>query len=108
MEAIDPTALTMLREQIGDDDCAAVVDLFIGAAPQRSDELREGDATTVARVAHTLGSTARLLGAGRLAATAARVQAAARAGATPDGREELVVELSDAVTALAGWRATAP
>lgn len=75
MDAIDPAALDELAEGLGDPaDVLDVLEGYLELLPTRLDDLDRDDATR-RRSAHTLKSGAQMLGAGRLARAAQRVEA---------------------------------
>lgn len=79
--AIDGAVLAALVEALGRVDADAVVEMFVEAAPGRADAIvaacESGDADAAGRLAHTLRSTAALLGAHDLARAARALQDAA-------------------------------
>jgi HPt (histidine-containing phosphotransfer) domain-containing protein len=88
-----------------------VVDLFLAEAPRRLDALGgalgRGDRAESARLAHTLAGSASSLGAGRLAAACADLEALARDDLQPSQRLAVQLDavrqaLREVQTALAG------
>lgn len=84
LEVLEPAALDRLL-RVGDQDFVIeMIDLFLAHAPQRLDAATSaaatGDLVTVHRSAHSLKSTAANIGAMRLQAAAAQVEAGASAG----------------------------
>lgn len=84
-EGLEPAALDRLFRVGGHEFVIEMIDLFLAHAPQRIetaiDAVAAGDHVTVHRSAHSLKSTAANIGALRLQAIAAQVEAEAGAGA---------------------------
>jgi HPt (histidine-containing phosphotransfer) domain-containing protein len=93
--ALDPEVVRSLVDLLGDDSGALteVVDAFLGEAPLRLAELREGsvarDPVLTGRAAHTLKSNAATFGAHRLEQLCRELEAGARADDL-DGAADLV------------------
>lgn len=112
---LDPDLLHQLREDLGDDDL--VVELareLVAALPERLAALRRGAVAVGApavedarRAAHTLKSSARLMGLTTLAERAALLEAT-----TPPWSAELLSDLdivaTEAAEALRDWVVTVP
>ncbi len=112
---LDPDVLHQLREDLGDDEL--VVELaqeLVAALPDRLAALRRGAAAVgvpavddARRAAHTLKSSARLMGLTALADRAALLEAT-----TPPWSAELLADLdavaSEAAEALRDWVVTVP
>lgn len=81
LEVLDPAALERLREWGGADLLARMIDLFVELGEDRLSQMeaasREGALEQVERAAHSLKSSAGNLGANRLRAVAAELEAAA-------------------------------
>jgi HPt (histidine-containing phosphotransfer) domain-containing protein len=81
---IDPAALDDLVEDIGADEVADLLDVFLDDVPQQlellSDGLDAGDCAMIGRVAHTLKSTSALVGADDAASRLRELESAAEAG----------------------------
>jgi HPt (histidine-containing phosphotransfer) domain-containing protein len=87
---LDPQALERLRATPADREFAAeLVDAYLRDAPALLETLRGPDAR---RAAHTLKSTARVLGAARLAELCQELEAKAKAGSLA-GAAELVARI---------------
>ncbi|WP_380282451.1 response regulator [Kitasatospora purpeofusca] len=109
--AVDPAVLERLRDDLGDAaSVAELVGLFVEDAPGLISAMADPERSTAQRAAHTLKSSAKALGAGRLSDLAAGIEAKARAGALGDAdpgeaaEEFLRVkrEIHEAVTRLDG------
>jgi CheY-like chemotaxis protein/HPt (histidine-containing phosphotransfer) domain-containing protein len=103
---LDPAALARLRA-LGAGDPGFVprlLEIFAASAPRRVSAIRAacaaGDAAGAAAAAHPLRSNLRQLGALRAAEAAARIEAAARAGALGDAAA-LIADLEEALARVA-------
>lgn len=111
---LDPAALAALEEVVGAAASAEIARLFRedseGRVARGGAALRLGDLTAVAREFHALKSSAATLGARRLSALAARLEAAGLAGDVMAARaagQRLDATLRATLDALAGGRAAA-
>jgi signal transduction histidine kinase/CheY-like chemotaxis protein len=111
-EVYDREALGQIREALGSDAIAELVQLFVGGLPERLRAIRSacgsGDISTVGVFAHDIKSNAMTLGLMAFASHAEAIEAACRAG---EGEQATVLAISlprSAVTALRALRAEYP
>ncbi len=107
--AIDETTLAALRDAVGAEFLAELVDTFADEAPALLDELRAAvaaaDEARAKRAAHSLKSNAGTFGANTLAALARDVELGGIAAASSsDVRGALARELQRAIDALRAAR----
>jgi PAS domain S-box-containing protein len=99
----DERAVERLRETLGAEGTAELIDAFLAEGPTLVAALGEAvdraDDTTLRRAAHTLKSNAATFGATRLADVCARLETLAGSGET-SGAAELVTTASDEYEAL--------
>jgi HPt (histidine-containing phosphotransfer) domain-containing protein len=110
LEVLDPSALERLEAWGGAALVARMIDLFLDLGEDRLEQIRsgtrDGEVEQVERAAHSLKSSAANLGAQRLRAAAAALEAAAIArehedierlsAALPDAYAETVTQLKQA------------
>ena len=97
--------LDSLRELLGDDEVAELMTAFQSSCASLSSELREamsaGDGDTARRVAHTIKSSARVMGFNALGAFAESIENVYRGGSAADGRDlDRLAAAMEAVVAL--------
>lgn len=96
--ALDVSALEQLADELGDRAIVAgLVRTFLGELDARESGISGDDATLAARQAHTLKSSAKLLGAVRLA------QICAAAETDPSARHEIASAAAAARVGLTAW-----
>jgi HPt (histidine-containing phosphotransfer) domain-containing protein len=102
-DALDPNAVASLLESVGGDEefLGELFSAFAAEAPSLLQTVEQaattGDAESLRHAAHTLKSTSASLGALRLSAVGAEIEAAARSGTVPPGAQ--VAELRALVEA---------
>ncbi|NNE73885.1 MAG: response regulator [Acidimicrobiales bacterium] len=103
--AVDPIVLDQLEAELGGvDTVAKILVAFLDELPQRKQTISTAvgnDPTTAQRAAHTLRSTAALLGATDLAALCRRFQDEEEPGALALLAEQIVAEADDVEQAIA-------
>jgi PAS domain S-box-containing protein len=96
--AVDTAVLDVLVEELGDRSIVEqLVGSFLGELDARSSDIRGDDARLAARQAHTLKSSAAMLGATELAA------ACARAEREPEGRNDVGTLTEQVRSELTAW-----
>ena len=95
-EAVDPARLDELAEYLDPEDIDELIALFLEGAPEKLTQIRraieDGDRETLRVAAHTLKSNCGNVGASRMQAVCALIEAAAQSGA-----ETYVSHLVDAL-----------
>ncbi len=100
-DAIDESVLDDLSAELGDREIVmSLVETFLDALGERRADISGADAAVAARQAHTLKSSARLLGANALA------DACEAAEADPTARAEIGTIADAAEAGLRGWLAS--
>ena len=97
-DAVDESILDELADELGDRSVVeGLVRTFLGELGDRESDIATGSAELVARQAHTLKSSAKLLGAMRLAEVCAAAETDSAA------RSEITAAASAARTGLSAW-----
>lgn len=92
---LDEATLAELVASVGEDVTfvTELIEAYLGDAPRQIEQIqiavRDGDAASVVRPAHTLKSSSATVGAQRLAARARRLELASRADELDGAREDL-------------------
>ena len=101
--ALDATAIAELRDQLGDEVLAKVLDAYLDELPRYLGELRSGlangDVQAVVRAAHSLKGASRLVGGTAFADACQAVEAAA-GGEGLDGLGPQVTEIERMAAAV--------
>ena len=99
-------ALRDLAEVLGDDNVRSLVRTFLAEFPVSVRELSSGDRKNRHRIAHSLKSNARLMGALRLSERMASLEARLEAGGqdvTPEDLASIQVEFEEVAGPLRGF-----